>query len=172
MTIRGKGAWALIIVFVLSLGLNVFGIGALYAWRHAGAGHFAHAGAPVMDRETRKQARPYFKAALREHRPELRAAGDRVREARDNVATLMKGEEIDRAQLDAALTDLRTATGSAHEAFQDAMVDAALAMPAELRQRVDWRRLNRHRRGKRHGRGGRDGRDGGKPAGEMQGQPE
>ncbi len=156
MTIRGKWAWAIATLLIVSVGLNLFVLGAAAAWRHHGGGW--HGGGPhkAMDRETHREARPYFRAAFRANREEIRASRRAVRTAREEVARLLQAEPIDRAGLDTALAGLRDATAEGLITFQNVMLEAALAMPVELRRKIDWQRMRPPRRGPGgHGDGGR-----------------
>ena len=154
MTIRGKWAWAVVLLLVLSVGLNLFVLGAAAAWRHHGGGWHGGGKYAAMDRETRREARPYFRAAFRANKDELRAARRAVRAARGEVAELLQAEPLDRAELDAALMALRDSNVAALTTFQGVMLEAALAMPPELRQKIDWQRMRPPRGGR--GPGGPD----------------
>ncbi|MCC0017327.1 MAG: periplasmic heavy metal sensor [Rhodobiaceae bacterium] len=146
MTIRGKWAWSTVAVLVLSLGLNIFALGAVAAWRHFGPDRFGGIERP-MDRETAEAARPYLRAAFRAHRDDIRAAGRAVADARSSAAEMLKAASLDEAALARELGALSDATVAAQVAFQQVLVEAARAMPDDLRQRVDWRFIGHRARG-------------------------
>ncbi|MFN0262956.1 periplasmic heavy metal sensor [Tepidamorphus sp. 3E244] len=155
MTIRGKWAWTLMALLVVSIGVNVFALGAFAAWRHMGPARFGGGMERSMDRETAEQARQYFKSAFKAHRDEIREAGRAIRQARRKAGETMRAETLDEQALAVDLEALQQANAEAQRVFEGVMIEAARAMPDELRRKVDWRFLGRrgHHRGKRGGPG-------------------
>ena len=151
MTIRGNWAWVLAIALVVSLGVNVFALGAFAAWRHMGPSRFGGGIERGMDRETAEAARQYFRAAFKAHREDIREAGRTIRDARRQAAETRRAPTLDETALARDLARVHEANANAQEAFDKVLLEAARAMPDELRQKVDWKFI-----GKRGRHGGRD----------------
>lgn len=143
MTIRGKWAWAMAVALMVSIGLNVFALGAFAAWKHMGPARYGAGIERGMDRETARQAREYFRAAFKEHREDIREAGKAIREARRRAGETMRAPTLNEAALAADLDALHEANGRAQRVFERVLIEAARAMPDELRRKVDWRMLGR-----------------------------
>ncbi|MEZ5879000.1 MAG: periplasmic heavy metal sensor [Tepidamorphaceae bacterium] len=164
MTIRGNWAWVLAIALVVSLGLNVFALGAFAAWRHMGPPRFGGGFERSMDRETAEAARQYFRSAFRAHRDEIREAGRAIHDARRQAADTMRAPMLDEAALNRDLGAVHEATAKAQETFDKVLIEAARAMPDDLRRKVDWKFIGRRgRHAGRHGGGHGSGPDDGSP---------
>lgn len=142
----GRG---LIILLVISLGLNIFAIGHL-------SGRLIAGGKPPHSVETpgprggfdnpfrlMRQAdalppelRDDFRAAVREQLPSLRAEHRNMRNLRRELGVLMSAEEWDGAAVSAKLEEIRAAQGRQQTAFNTAFMRAFESLPAEERQRL------------------------------------
>jgi uncharacterized membrane protein len=147
----------LLIVLIASLGINLF-LGSWLAGRLlAGPPMFRHAttaerGGParsVIDRMAASipaENRAAFEAVMARHRDPITDAAAQSREARNRVREAIAREPFDRAALDAAFDTLRTRNAALQSATQEAMAEAASALPPEARKRLaDWRAHSRRR---------------------------
>src|SRR5262245_60644321 len=114
--------WVLI-VLVVSLGLNLF-LGGLMAGRwFSGPPHRPHAAATPGERGAAGEPgrilqrmaatlppehRPAFEAAIAKHRDRVVEAATQAREAREQVREVLRKEPFDRAALDTAFEKVRT----------------------------------------------------------------
>lgn len=144
MTLSRRTAIALGALLVLSLCLNLFVAGLVVA-RMGGPGRGADAAMARQERFFRslpEEAQPVVREVFREHRPEISARFARLREARREVATLLRAETLDRGALDAAMAEVRARGAEAQEVLHAAMAEAAARLPPEARHAMAarWKR--------------------------------
>ncbi|MEO1135187.1 MAG: periplasmic heavy metal sensor [Pseudomonadota bacterium] len=142
----GRG---LIILLVVSLGLNVFAVGHLSGRMIANPGPAASIEAPgprggfqdpfrlmrnadVLSPESREA----FRASFREQLPSLRAEHRQMRELRRELGVLMSADAWDAAAVDAKLQEIRAAQNRQHDAFNTAFMNAFEKLSAEDRKRL------------------------------------
>lgn len=137
MTIRGRWAWVLLTLLVLSLSVNLFA-GGLLAGRFVAEPRMAgmHHGGPFAGGLPKKARGPVREAFLA-HRDELGQQMAAIREARRRVILLLREPELDESALDAAFVELRERSAAAQALIQTIMREAALRLPPEAR--AAWR---------------------------------
>lgn len=91
-------------------------------------------------------SRDIVREVRRRHGESLRQAGRQMREDRRAVRQALMAEEIDRAELDAALAGMRRSMDAAQVEMHGALADIAMALGPEERRRFLRAALNR-----RHG---------------------
>ena len=136
MTIRGPWAIAVISALVLSLIVSFFAAGALVAtWRFQKGVPF---GSPVAELRQRipEEARPYFRQAFEENRPELRAAFEALRDARSELEEIIRSEEFDRADADAAFDRVQARSMDLMTRLRGVLLGAVEELPDEVRRDI------------------------------------
>lgn len=148
-----------VIVLVVSLGLNLF-LGGLMAGRwFSGPPHRPHVAAMQGERGAAGEPgrilqrmastlppehRPAFEAAIAKHHDRVVQAASQAREAREHVRDILRKEPFDRAALDDAFGKLRTSNLALQTEIQVTIADAAAALPPSARQRLtEWRAQGR-----------------------------
>lgn len=136
----------LAIALAISIGLNLFLGGAIAsAWlvkRHyaglrpplqAGmAGDFNFRGGLAA---LGNEARPLAREIRREHGPRLREAGKEIREARQDIARLLRADTIDPAELSKALAVLRQRSDEAQAVMHEVLVKAMTSLTPDQRRK-------------------------------------
>jgi uncharacterized membrane protein len=147
----------LLIALIASLAVNLFlGSWMLGRWfagphmhRHAAmTGERGGPGAEAPGRSMMQRMaasvpaenRPAFEAVMAKHRERIAEAAAQAREARGQIREVIVREPFDRAALDKAFETLRTRNETLQSATQQAIAEAAAALPPEARRRLaDWR---------------------------------
>ena len=144
MTINGKWAVALLVVLVLSVCLNVFVAGLAFGrfaggWPGPGPGPGPRPEAMVergIDRFVSglpHDARHQVRERLAAQRPEIAARFRAMRQARMEVAELLRADPVDRAAIEQALVEVRERTMQAQTLIQNTVLEAILELPADVR---------------------------------------
>ena len=136
---------ALAIALLASIALNVALIAALATPWVAGHGHdrgpgFRHGGAVALLREL---AGPEAAALGARHEPLLKERMEGVRAARERVLTALAAEPFDRDAFQAALVDLRAASGQAKDAFDAMLGEVIPTLSPEQRRELAERLFRR-----------------------------
>lgn len=136
MTIRGPWAIAIVSALVLSLIVSFFAAGALVAtWRFQKGAPF---GPPLAELRQRipDEARPYFRQAFEENRPELRAAFEALRDARSELEEIIRSEEFDRADADAAFDRVQARSMELMTKLRGVLLSVIEELPDNVRQDI------------------------------------
>ena len=151
MTIRGKWAITLLILFGISLSLNLFIVGFAVSRFHGPArsgaihhmlGAFAHR-FPDEIRET-------LHDELAEIRPDMDREFREFRDARQQMFSLMRQENLDKVALEQSMADVRLQLNDVQAIGQAAVLRAIEASDAETRAEIGesgwggWWRRGRH----------------------------
>ena len=137
MTIRGRWAIVLLTLFVLSIGLNLFGLG-IVAARHA------------IDRETPgflriiavimapfpREIRRDLRLSVIEDRREFIAAASELRDARQQAFEAMRAEPFDAAALEEAMFRVRERGLVIQELAQTRLIRVLAESDPEARQKI------------------------------------
>lgn len=148
VTFESRASKWLAIALTASLGVNLF-LAGLFVGRWVGPPPlFAHAAAPrpperpvqaMLDRlaaALEEPNRATFESIMDRHRPTLSAAGMAFRESRRRAGDVMAAEQFDKAQLEAALQDLRTRNMDFQRSLHAALTEAATGLPPPARQKL------------------------------------
>lgn len=136
MTIRGPWAVALVSALVLLLIITFFSAGALVAtWRFQKGAPFGPPSAEFRQRIP-DEARPYFRQAFEENRPELRAAFEALREARGELEEIIQSDEFDRAEADAAFDRVQDLSMDLMTKLRGVLLGVIEELPNEIRQDI------------------------------------
>ncbi len=137
MTIRGPFAITLLVLLFVSLAANVVVAGFTIA-RIAGprpGGEIERIVAlgirafpPEIQRDINRQ--------VRDQRAALRARIDAVQNARQRMFEAMRAQPFDRAALEAAFADVRTATNDVQAIGQNIVADAVAHAPPDVRRHI------------------------------------
>ncbi len=137
MMIRGRTAFVLLVVLVVSVALNFFGAGLIVAGvglqkRLAGFDRSVMQIAERFPREIRRAVA----ADLIARREEGFKALDELRAARREMFAAMRAEPFDRLRLERALANVRAKTQTLQAFGQSALATALSAVPAETRTKI------------------------------------
>jgi len=137
MSLRGGWAWALVIVLILSVCLNLFmGAAAVSALSlRAAAGGIERSGGEIAERfppAARWRIGRELLFGNRAFRQELRALG----QARREMFAAMRADPFDEAALAARMVDVRARTAAVQEMSHAAMLRAVADLPAETRRQI------------------------------------
>lgn len=161
VTFTPRAAKWLLAGLIVSLGLNLF-LGSMIFGRHFFRPHgdmFAERAVPAADRPLRRIAqrmfasipddqRPILESAFAEQRPNLSAASQAARDAREKVRVALGTEPLDQAALDRAFAELRDRTEEVQKVMHTAIGSAAAKMTPEGRKRLaEWNPEFQRRRG-------------------------
>ncbi|MDF1585880.1 periplasmic heavy metal sensor [Marinimicrococcus flavescens] len=137
MTIRGRWAWALLALLVLSLGANLL-VAGISAGRHFAGPRVmgAHHGRSLAG-GLPEEAREAVREAFAERGPELRRRIAATREASERALELLRAPELDEAALAAAFATLRARSGDAQALVHEALAEGARNLPPGAR--AEWR---------------------------------
>lgn len=160
----------LAIGLAVSVGLNLFFGGMIAsAWitkraYHSGDGpRVAGLAGPFDLRRGVAELDPPSREIVRQlregHRESFRQAGRNMREARRAVRQALTADEIDRAELDHALAEMRRSMDAAQAEMHTALADIATALEPDERRRFLRAALSRHG-GRREGRAERPSQPG------------
>jgi hypothetical protein len=137
MTIRGPAAAILLIVLVLSLGLNFLGIGFVAA-RVRGGGQVAdlarivEVGLQTFPPEIRRA----IGRDLVENRLAVRQAFEDYRAAQARLYRIMQASPLDEAALRAAFVEVRERTAALQSLGQDVLARAVVSAPPDARAQI------------------------------------
>jgi uncharacterized membrane protein len=134
----------LAIVLAISIGFNLFLGGAIAsAWlvkrqygdapppRAGMAGDFDFRGGLAA---LGGEARPLAREIRREYAPRLREAGQAMHDARREVGGMLRADEIDTAELDKALAELRKRADEAQMVMHGVLMEAMMNLTPEQRR--------------------------------------
>ncbi len=145
------------IVLVLSLMLNVVGIGAVgaRAWmvhKHGHGAHTLHAlGIYSFMRKLSRERRAELREKFKPMRGELRRKGQTLVTPLKGLANVLAGDDFDKAKLEAALVTLRSAHENRAMAREKFLLSFVEALSPEERKMLGRKILNRvERREKWH----------------------
>jgi len=82
------------------------------------------------------QDRSVFLEIMDKHRPAIMAAGAAVRETRSKVRDQFTADTIDRPAIETEMGELRERQAAMQQTLQQAMLDAAQALPPEARRQM------------------------------------
>ena len=146
MTVRGPFAAALLVLLVLSLGINLLIAGFVLArvtGPRPGGGieRIVALGVRAFPPSVREE----IAARSRAEREALETRLQRVQEARRDMFEAMRAEPFDRQQLQRAYEELNAATAELQRAGQAIVIDVLAETPADIRQEIrDRRRRRQH----------------------------
>ncbi|OQW49822.1 periplasmic heavy metal sensor [Candidatus Raskinella chloraquaticus] len=145
MLIKGRWAWAVLIVMFLSLGVNFFMLGFLV--RGSPWPHFFRSGPPIagMLEDFPPDLRRTIGRQLRQDRDAIRASVDAIRSKRQEIAAAFRSPVIDVNQVRGLMRDVRELTVKLQEQAQETILTSVSQLPAAERARI----------GERHGEGSR-----------------
>ena len=145
MLIKGRWAWAVLIVMFLSLGVNFFMLGFLV--RGSPWGHFWRKGPAIagMLEDFPPDMRRTIGRQLRQDRDAIRASTDAIRSKRQQIAAALRSPVIDVDDVRGLMRDVRELTVTLQERAQETILTTVNKLPAAERARI----------GERHGEGGR-----------------
>ena len=161
-----KGAVAIMVALVVSLGVNMF-LGGWLLGRAIGdretsappsaqrSGTLDQPAFPAIARRLAQRLpeaeRALFKAAFEEHRAALQGANRKLRLSRQAVRRALSAETFDANALDSALDRMAAANDSLQRAIYRAMGEAVKALPPEARRGLAAQ-TNRNDQPRRSGR--------------------
>lgn len=134
MTLTGRSATLVLVALVVSLCLNLLLAGMMMGGRwHDGPRHRPPFG---MMSDIPEEARPVVKDVFAARRAEFDAHRDRMRQARQNVAELLKADPIDQPRLDQALGELLRESQAMQQFGHQVMIELARKLPPDLRREM------------------------------------
>ena len=131
MTFTGRKGTALLAALIVSVCVNLLLAGVMIGGRwHDGPrwrGPFAN---------VPEEARPVMKAVFDSRKAEFDAQREKVREARQKVADILKADPIDQAKLDQALSELLQQSQAIQKLGHQVMIEVAQKLTPEQRQQM------------------------------------
>ena len=137
MTIRGRAAFAFLTLLVLSLALNLFGLGvfvALSAFEREAPG-IARVMAVIMAPFPQEVRRDLRRQVIEDRHTFIDAIGD-LREARENMFAVMRAEPFDEAAVAAAMMRVREQGAVVQELAQTRLIRVLAEAGEETRQKI------------------------------------
>lgn len=145
------GRWVTI-ALTASLAVNIF-LAGLFVGHEVGGPRFLFRAAvqrpvwhpgdgglpPFVQRIADRMSPPYrdiLMSKMKQHQPEIAAAGVALREARGKLRQIVTAENFDRAAADATAAELRDRMLQFQQTLQAALLDVAAALPAEGRRQM------------------------------------
>jgi len=125
----------LAVCLALSLSVNLFAAGALFAmrWFHSPGGAVMAAAMQAYPPDLRRE----IGRKLFQDRAELRAAGQQLRDARQRMFALMRADPIDHDALAAAMAEVRAKTTALQAMLQKLVAESLESVPPSERQKIE-----------------------------------
>ena len=128
MTFTGRTGTALLAALIVSLCVNLLLAGLV-------AGAHWHDRGPWW-RDIPEEARPVMKQVFEAHKAEFDAYREKVQQARQRVADVLKADPVDQAQLDQALSALSQQSQAMQQFGHRVMVEMAQKLPPDVRSEM------------------------------------
>lgn len=135
MTLRGKTAWAVVVLLLISLAVNFFIGGYMLSRERLYRPFEERANFGVM-RGLPKDIRNDIRKSFRDHRAELRANRRALLDARAELYTILRADPFDRAAYDKTAAEIRDLLGEMAVVAEKIIGDTIEEIPADIRAKI------------------------------------
>ncbi len=135
MTLRGKTAWAVVVLLLISLAINSFMGGYMLSRERLYRPFEERANFGVM-RGLPKEIRNDIRKSFRDHRAELRGNRRALLNARAQLYAILRADPFDRAAYDKTAAEIRELLGEMAVVAEKIIGDTVEDIPADIREKI------------------------------------